>query len=200
MSVQNLNIAILASTNGTDLQAVIDERDSGNLEGVEVACVISNKNNCGALKKARAAGIEAIFIDPAGKTKEEYDKEVLEVLYGKDVQLVFLMGYMRILTPLLTKAFTGKIINVHPSLLPKFGGKGFYGSNVHQAVIDAGDKETGMTIHYVSDEVDAGEIILQKKVGVEPGDDAESLKTKVQELEKRWYPEVIRMFRDVEVN
>lgn len=185
-------IAVLASTKGTDLQAIIDEQKAGKMPGVELSIVISNKKNAYALERAAEQGYKTIFVDPKGKTKEAYDEELITILKEYQVDLVVLIGYMRILTPTFVRAFPRRIINVHPSLMPKFSGPGFYDSNVHEEVLKAGETESGCTIHFVDEGVDTGEIILQKKVAVSPQDTAETLKAKVQALEKEWYPEVIR--------
>lgn len=191
-------IAVLASTKGTDLQAIIDEMKAGKMPGIELAVVISNKEHCYALKRAKEQGYETVFIDTKDKTREEFDMEIAKILESHGVDLIVLVGYMRILTPVFIQKFQHRIINVHPALIPKFCGKDFFGSNVHEAVLKAGEKETGMTIHYVEEGVDSGEIILQKKCPVSPDDTPETLKVKVQELEKKWYPEVIRQLaRDV---
>lgn len=187
-------IAVLASTNGTDLQAIIDEMEAGKMPGIELSRVVSNIENCGALDKARRFGTEAIFIDPKNKSREEFDHELVAAV--GEVDLVCCIGYMRILSPVFVDTFKGRIINVHPALLPKFGGPGFYGSNVHESVLEAGEKETGMTIHFVTNEVDDGPIFIQAKTTVEPGDTADSLKSKVQALEKKWYPEAIRLISE----
>lgn len=194
--MENFKIAVLASTNGTDLQAIIDEMKAGEMPGVELSVVVSNKQ-CYALERAREQGYEAIYIDPKGKSREEFDREMAGVIEGVD--LIVLVGYMRILSEEFVKKFERRIINVHPALIPKFCGKSFFGSNVHQAVLDAGETETGMTIHFVDEGCDTGDIILQKKCSVEPGDTVDTLKDKVQALEKKWYPEVIRMFQSGEI-
>ncbi|MFH1410324.1 MAG: phosphoribosylglycinamide formyltransferase [Patescibacteria group bacterium] len=188
--MMSYKIAILSSTNGTNLQSFIDARDRGELEGVEICCLITDKAMCGAADKARAAGIKVYFIDPKPVSRETYDQSIADTLAFFDVDLVVLGGYMKILGPAVVEKYRGRILNVHPSLLPKFAG----GMNlsVHQAVLDAGETETGMTIHQVTEVVDGGEVILQKKVAVEPGDTAESLKDKVQALEKEWYPKVVK--------
>jgi len=185
-------IGVLASTNGTDLQAIIDEMKAGKMEGIELSVVISNKKDAYALERAQSQGYKAIFVDPKNLKREEFDSKVAEILEEHKVDLVVLIGYMRILSKEFVKRFTHKIINVHPALIPKFSGKNFFGANVHEAVLQAGEKETGMTIHYVDEEVDSGEIILQKKCEVLPSDTPETLKERVQELEKKWYPEIIR--------
>lgn len=188
---KKFRIAVLASTRGTDLQAIIDEIKAGKLN-VELNVVVSNKKDCYALERAREQGFDALFIDPKGKTREEFDHEMMIELKKREIDLVCLVGYMRILSSEFVKAFEGKIINVHPALLPKFGGKDFIDKSVHEAVIASGDKETGMTIHYVTEQVDSGPIIVQKKCSVAPDETPDSLKEKVQALEKEWYPKVIK--------
>lgn len=185
-------IGVLASTKGTDLQAIIDEMKAGKMEGIELSVVISNKKDAYAIERAQSQGYKAIFVDPKNLTREEFDEKVADILDENKVDLVVLIGYMRILSPNFIKRFSHKIINVHPALIPKFSGKNFFGANVHSAVLSAGEKETGMTIHYVDEEVDSGEIIVQKKCEVLPADTAETLKERVQALEKKWYPEIIR--------
>ncbi|MEZ4086800.1 MAG: phosphoribosylglycinamide formyltransferase [Candidatus Gracilibacteria bacterium] len=193
-------IGVLASTKGTDLQAIIDEIADGAMPGVEIAIVLSNKENAYALERARIQEIKAFFVDPQGKSRAEYDQELAQILKDHEVDLVCLIGYMRVLSPEFVRQFPNRIINVHPALMPKFSGPGFYGQNVHKAVLDAGEKETGCTIHIVDEGVDTGPIIAQEKVTVEPGDTPESLKEKVQELEKKLYPEVIRRFAKGEIS
>lgn len=167
------------------------------MPGIKLACVISNKKDCYALQRAREQSFETYFVDPflhdgQPKTREQFDEEMAKILEEKQVDLVVLVGYMRILSAPFIRKFKNRIINVHPALLPKFGGKDFFGANVHEAVLRASEKETGMTIHFVDEGVDTGKIILQKKVPVDPGDTPETLREKVQALEKKWYPEVIR--------
>jgi phosphoribosylglycinamide formyltransferase-1 len=185
-------IGVLASTKGTDLQAIIDEMKAGKMPGIELAVVIGNKKDAYALERARTQGYKAVFIDPKGKTREEYDREVAEELRANGVELVVLVGYMRILSAEFVRKFHRRIINVHPALMPKFSGPGYFGANVHEAVLKAGEKETGCTIHFVDEGVDTGPIIVQEKVAVTPEDTPDSLKEKVQALEKKLYPEVIR--------
>lgn len=191
-----MRLAVLASTRGTDLQAIIDEMKAGRMPGIELACVVSNVKNCYALERAHAQGLKTYFIDPKEKSRVEFDRELANILKEEKTDLVALVGYMRILTPYIIGEFRGRIINVHPALLPKYGGKNFYGRNVHEAVLAAGEKETGMTIHFVEEEVDGGQIILQKICPVLPGDTPESLQSRVQELEKEWYPKVIRSLKE----
>lgn len=185
-------IGVLASTKGTDLQAIIDELKAGRMPGIELAIVLSNKKSAYALERARALGFKAIFVNPENHTLEEFDKKLIELLHKYKVDLICLIGYMRILTPAFIRAFKGRIINVHPALLPKFGGPNFYGKNVHEAVLKSHEKFSGMTIHWVTEDVDKGPIIIQKKVKIAPHETPGSLKQKVQSFEKKWYPEVIR--------
>lgn len=188
-------IAVLASTRGTDLQAIIDEIRASRLK-VELACVISNKKNCYALQRAHEQGFKTHFVDPKDKSKIEFDREMTKILKEENVDLIALVGYMRILTPYFVGEFKGRIINVHPALIPKYSGKDFFGASVHEAVLKSGDKETGMTIHFVEEGVDSGQIILQKTCPVLPNDTPDMLKERVQALEKEWYPKVIQMFAE----
>jgi phosphoribosylglycinamide formyltransferase-1 len=185
-------IAVLASTRGTDLQAIIDEMKAGKMPGIEIAVVISNNNESLALEKARNAGIKTVFVDPKGKKREQFDQELVDILNNEQVDLICLIGYMRILTPVFVREFRRRIINVHPALMPKFSGAGYYGANVHEAVLAAGETETGCTIHYVDEGVDTGPIIFQSKVPVLSGDTPETLQNRVQAAEKILYPEIIR--------
>ena len=189
-----MNICVLASTNGTDLQAIIDEMGRGKMPGIDLKFVLVNKEDCGAAEKAKKAGIPLLFLDSRDKhgqamPREAYDELLYEACRVYEINLIVLVGWMRILSPWFVKQFPKKIINIHPSLLPKYPGMDL---DVHQAVLDNREKESGMTIHYVDEDVDSGEIILQKSVAIEEGETVENLKKKVQELEKRWYPDVIR--------
>ena len=191
-------IAVLSSTNGTNFQSILDAKARGELSDIEITCLITNKADSGAAQKARDNGIKVYFFNAKELTPEAYEQSVLDTLKYFEVDLVVLGGYMKIISPETVKEFKNRIINVHPSLLPKYAG----GMNldVHKAVIDAGEKESGMTIHIVTDEVDGGQIVLQKSVEVSPDDTPETLKDKVQALEKEWYPKVIQQFVDGEAD
>lgn len=189
---KTFRIAVLASTNGTDLQAIINELRADKMPGVELTIVASNKKKCYALKRAKEQGFPTAFISPKGKTREEFDRELAAILDEKQVDLIVLVGYMKILSEWFVDHFKWRIINAHPALLPKFGGPGYFGANVHEAVLKSGDKKTGMTIHFVTKECDAGPIIHQAEVEIEPDDTPDHLKAKVQSLEMKWYPEVVR--------
>jgi phosphoribosylglycinamide formyltransferase-1 len=159
----------------------------------EAVLLFSNKEQAGALEKARAAGVMTLYLDPKGYAgREEFDQALVNVLRELKVELVCFAGYMRIATSVLVKAFEGRILNIHPSLLPKFGGPGMYGHHVHEAVLKAGERESGATVHLVTEGVDEGRILLQGKVEVLPGDSPESLAKRVLEQEHRIYPQALR--------
>jgi phosphoribosylglycinamide formyltransferase-1 len=189
-----LKVGVLASTRGTDLQSIVDSIRSGRLTGVEIEVVIGDRAEAYALERARKQGIEAIFIDPSGKGREEYDREVAKIFDKRGVELVVLIGYMRYLSPWFVSKYRNRIMNVHPSLLPAFGGK--MDKDVHREVLEHGVKVTGCTIHFIDEGADTGPIILQKAVEVHEGDDVETLKRRVQEAEGELYPKAIELFRD----
>lgn len=182
-------IAFLSSTGGTNLQSFIDAKNRGELKDVEISCLITDKALCGAAQKARDAKIKVYFYDTKVLSKEAFQQSILDTLDFFQVDLVVLGGFMRILSPSIIEKYRGKILNIHPGLLPKHGA--IYGNAVHQSVLDSGDKETGMTIHLVDEGVDTGKIIFQKSVPVDSLDTVETLKAKVQDLEKEWYPKVV---------
>lgn len=168
-------VAVLVSGGGTNLQALIDKVADGQLSEVELVKVISSKEGAFALERAAKAGI------PTAVAKEQAD--VLRELSESGAELIVLAGYMKVLSAEIIKNYRNRIINIHPSLIPKYCGKGFYGIRVHQAVIAGGETESGATVHYVDEGVDTGEIILQRKVPVEPGDAPEDLAARVLEVE-----------------
>ena len=186
-----IKLGVLASTRGTDMQAIIDEIEAGRLEA-EISVVISNKEDAPALGRARKHGIEAVFVDGKGRSREEFDKEAMGILKGKGVDLVLLIGYMRILSDEFVEEYKNKIMNVHPSLLPAFGGG--MDTDVHQAILDHGVKVTGCTIHFVDENVDGGPIVVQKVVEIAEDETVDSLKKKVQDAEKKAFIEAIELF------
>ena len=175
--MSELRIGVLVSGGGTNLQSVIDAVEAGTLKS-QIVCVISNKEAAYGLERARKHQIPAYFINPK---EEGYDEKLMTLLRDEQVDLVVLAGYLKILNQALVEAYRGHIINIHPSLLPKFGGKGFYGIHVHEAVIAAGEKESGATVHYVDAGVDTGKIILQRKLEIMPEDTPESLQKRILE-------------------
>ncbi len=190
-----IRIAVLASGGGTNLQSIIDACESGYIDGTVVA-VISNKEGAYALERARMHGAEAILIPSRGKKRREHEKEVMTELDRIKPDLILLAGYMRMLTPDFIERYSGRIMNIHPALLPCFGGKGMYGENVHRAVLDSGAKVSGCTVHFVTPEVDGGPIIVQRCVPVLEGDTVETLKARVLEEEHKAYPEAVRLFAE----
>lgn len=190
-----IRIVVMASGNGTDLQSIIDACESGFIDG-RVAAVISNIEGAYALERARRHGTEAILISSRGKKRREHEEEVLKELRRINPDLIVLAGYMRMLTPDFIEKYSGRIMNIHPALLPCFGGKGMYGERVHQAVLDSGARISGCTVHFVTGEVDGGPIIVQRCVPVMEGDSIESLKARILEEEHIAYPEAVRLFAE----
>lgn len=180
-----LNIGVLISGGGTNLQAIIDETKSGGINGT-VKLVISNKENAYGLERARLSKIKAVY--------ETDEDKIIGLLKENNIDLIVLAGYLKIITPKFVDEFRNKIINIHPSLIPSFCGKGYYGEKVHQGVIDYGAKVTGATVHFVDEGADTGAIIMQETVNVEQGDDAKSLAKRVLEVEHRILKESIRLF------
>jgi len=186
-----INVGVIGSTKGTDLQAILDSIKSGNLDA-NISVVISNRSGAYILKRAQNHSIPSVFIDHKDRTRKEFDSEMTKILKENKVDLVLLIGFMRILSSKFCNDWEGRILNVHPSLLPKYAGG--MDTNVHEEVLRNKDKETGCTIHFVTDKVDGGPILIQKRCLVESDDTVESLKSKVQKLEGEAFLEAIPMF------
>lgn len=184
-----MNIVVFASGSGTTLQSIIDSIKKGELDA-KISLVVSNNKEAYALKRAEDSNIDTYLIKST-KT-DEIDAELNSVLNNYAVDLIVLAGYLKLIGKGLINNY--KIINTHPSLLPKFGGKGMYGMNVHHAVIESGEKHSGATVHYVNDEYDEGNIISQVSVEVTSSDTKETLSQKVQEVEKIQLIEVLNKF------
>jgi phosphoribosylglycinamide formyltransferase 1 len=179
-----LNIGVLASHEGTTLQAVLDACANGSLKA-RVVLVISNNSGSGALRRAAAAGVATAHLSStAHPDPAELDGAIRDALVQAGVQIVFLAGYMKRLGPQVLSAFAGRILNTHPALLPKFGGEGMFGMNVHRAVLAAGERESGPTVHLVDGDYDTGAVVEQRRVPVEPGDTPETLAARVQACER----------------
>ena len=186
---KRLRLGVLASGRGSNLQAIIDAIEKGTLEAV-LAVVLSNKSDAPALERARQHGAPAIFLDPkATPGREHYDQVLLEQLRKHDVELVALAGYMRIVTPVLIDAYSHRMMNIHPSLLPAFPGLA-----AQKQALDWGVKTAGCTVHFVTEGVDAGPIIRQAAVPVFEGDTEETLAARILVEEHRLYPEAIQFF------
>jgi len=188
-----LRISVLVSGGGTNLQAVIDGIADGSIRGAEIVLVISSNPDAYALERAGKHNIKAVVIGRNNYPEQKArTKAIIAALDEAKTDLVILAGYMSILEPELIEAYRGRIINIHPSLIPKFCGRGFYGKRVHEAVLAAGEKESGATVHYVDEGVDTGPVILQEKVPVLAGDTADTLAARVLETEHKILPEAVR--------
>ncbi len=188
-----IRLGVLGSTNGTDLQAILDAIELKQLKS-SLATVISNKKKAFILKRAEKYRIPSYYISHKNIDRETFDRKVTKILIEHKVDLVLLIGFMRILSKSFCQEWKGKILNVHPSLLPKYAGG--MDTNVHEEVLKNKDDETGCTIHFVTDEVDGGPIFIQKKCSVDPKDTIKSLKTKVQKLEGEAFLEAIPLFEN----
>jgi phosphoribosylglycinamide formyltransferase-1 len=179
------NIVIFASGEGTNAQSIIDFFKGSDTHVVLIVC---NKPHAFVLERAKKENIPTLIV-----TKELFysGNDVLDRLLSEKVDVVVCAGFLWKIPDTLLKAFSGRIVNIHPSLLPKFGGKGMYGKHVHKAVLDAGEKESGITIHYLNEQYDEGEIIIQQRCRIETTDTPESLEARVHALEQEWYPKTI---------
>lgn len=179
-------IAIFASGSGTNAEAIA--RHLVGNHDIEVACVLSNRANAGVHERMKAFGIPTYTLP-----KEVWNEAqpIVEMLQKEHIDLIVLAGFMRKIETPLTTAYAGRIINIHPSLLPRHGGPGMYGHHVHEAVLAAGDTESGITIHYVDEQIDGGEIIFQARCEVRPDDTPDSLANRIHVLEHRHFPETI---------
>lgn len=171
---------MLVSGGGTNLQALLDASARGELPDAEIALVVSNKEGAYALERAKKAGVEALYLGP-----EDFEARLEAELAARGIGLIVLAGFLRILSPEFTARWPRRILNIHPSLIPAFCGRGYYGLRVHEAALARGVKLTGATVHFVNEIPDGGEIILQKAVPVLPGDTPELLQRRVME-EAEW--------------
>jgi len=188
-----IKLGVIGSTNGTDLQVILDAIGSGKLNA-EVSVVLSNQKNAYILERAENHNVPVVFTSHKGKSRKEFDAELTAVLQEHGVTLVLLIGFMRILSAEFCRRWQDRLLNVHPSLLPKYAGG--LDTNVHEEVLKNGDAETGCTIHFVTDEVDGGPILIQKECNVEAHDTVETLKTKVQKLEGEAFIEAIQLIQN----
>ncbi len=186
-----LRCAVLASGQGSNFQALLDRKAAGDLH-VEFVLLIGNNSVAGAFEKARSRGIPCFHLVPSQFSSEEgYCTKFLEILTEHRIDLIVLAGYMKKLPPGVVRAYHRRIVNIHPALLPAFGGKGMYGSHVHEAVIEYGAKLSGITVHFVDEEYDHGPIILQRAIGVLDSDDPHSLAERVLAVEHACYWQAI---------
>jgi phosphoribosylglycinamide formyltransferase-1 len=194
---KKIRLGFLVSGRGSNMLVIIDNCKAGNLNA-EPAVVISNNADAGALEYAREAGIPAFHLSTQTNS-ENLDEVITDTLKSHAVDWVILAGYMKKIGPQLLKEFQGKIFNIHPSLLPKHGGKGMYGLHVHESVLASGDVETGVTIHLVDGEYDQGRVLAQRSVAVEEGDTPESLAARVLKVEHELYSDTLQNIIEGEI-
>lgn len=181
--MRKAKIAVLVSGGGTNLQALVDAEKSGIIKSGKIELVISNNADAYALERAKNAGIEtAVVLKKELGSMEAFEKKIIDLLDGKKIDIIVLAGFMSILSADFTKRYPERIINVHPSLIPSFCGKGFYGLRVHEAALSYGVKVTGATVHFVNEIPDGGKIIMQKAVAIRENDTAETLQKRVMRL------------------
>src|SRR5437660_952324 len=181
-------LGILISGRGSNMVALADSVEEGRIPNVEIAVVVSDQANAPGLLKAKERGIETLVIERRGRTREEHDREIVEALRARNIDLICLAGYMRILSHGFVEAYRGRILNIHPSLLPSFPGL-----DAQQQALEHGVKFTGCTVHFVDDTLDGGPIILQRVVPVDEGDTVESLSTRILIEEHQLYPEAVAL-------
>ena len=190
-----LNVGVMVSGGGTNLQAILDAVDNGAITNAQIRVVISNNPGAYALERAKNHGIEAVCISPKSyETRDGFNEAFLAKVDEYDLDLIVLAGFLVAIPEAMTRKYEGKIINIHPSLIPSFCGKGYYGLKVHEAALKRGGKVTGATVHFVDSGMDTGPIILQKAVEVQAGDTPEKLQRRVME-EAEWVilPKAIHM-------
>ena len=180
--MDKIKVAVLVSGGGTNLGALIEAEKKGIIKSGTISLVISNKVGAYALERAKNAGIEALTVTKAEcGSQEAFEERLITELKSRGIELIVLAGFMAILSERFTRTFENRIINVHPSLIPSFCGKGFYGLRVHEAALEYGVKVTGATVHFVNEIPDGGKIILQKSVAIKKGDTPETLQKRVME-------------------
>lgn len=197
--MEKIKLGFLASHGGSNMQAIVDACKSGEVDADPVV-VISNNSNSGAMERARKERILAIHLSGATHPNpDDLDEAIVETLQAHGVNLLILAGYMKKLGPKALQTYDSHLLNIHPALLPKFGGQGMYGKRVHEAVLVAGEKVSGATVHLVTAEYDQGRILNQKKVPVLPDDDVDSLAARVLKIEHKLFSETIQKIATGEI-
>ncbi len=193
----SIRIAVLVSghSRGSNMQAIIDACQRGEIDG-QVVLVIGTRSEAPALQRAQESGVRTRVISPRNLSEEEYAQKLLHALEEAKVDLVCLAGYMRLLPAAVVQWYAGRVMNIHPALLPLFGGKGMYGERVHQAVLEAGMKVSGCTVHFVDEQYDTGPIIVQRCVPVEEEDTWETLAARVLVQEHQAYVQAVKLFAE----
>ncbi len=193
-----LKIGVLVSGGGTNFQAIVDSIESGYIENAKIVTLVSSNPKAYALERAKNHNIEGVVIRKKDfENSELYEKALVEHFESREVDLVIMAGFMVVIGPYFINAFRNRIMNIHPSLIPSFCGNGYYGLKVHEAALEKGVKVTGATVHFVTEETDAGPIILQKAVYIDDNDTPESLQKKVM-IEAEWkiFPEAVKLFAE----
>lgn len=191
-----LKIGVLISGSGTNLQSIIDNIEKGEING-KITVVISNKSDAYGLERARQHNINAVFVNHKEyENFEMYNDAVIEELEKHGVELIVLAGYLKILSGKFIEKYRNKIINIHPSLIPSFCGKGYYGLKVHEAAVNYGVKLSGATVHFVDEQADTGPIIMQESVEVDYDDSAETLQKKILKIEHKILPLAVKYYCD----
>jgi phosphoribosylglycinamide formyltransferase-1 len=189
-------IGVLISGGGTNLQSIIDNINEGNING-SIELIISNRENAYGLERGKKAGIESIYINPKDYENEEsFNRRLIDEFKKRDIDLIVLAGYLKILSKEFINKYSGRIMNIHPSLIPSFCGKNYYGIRVHEAVLEYGCKITGATVHFVDENTDTGPIIIQEAVKVAEDDTPDTLQKKVLKVEHRILVEAIKLYCD----
>lgn len=191
-----LKLAVFASGRGSNFQSILDAVDRGELR-LDVVLCLSDRENVGALERAERHGVATAVIHPKSYDSEsDFAAAMIDVLEQHEVNFIALAGYMKKIPAAIIRAYSGRMVNIHPALLPAFGGHGMYGRRVHEAVIEYGVHWTGATVHVVEEEYDTGPVVLQEPVPVLPNDTADDVAARVLELEHRLYPAALRLFAD----
>lgn len=186
-------LAVLVSGSGSNLQSLLDAQKADALAGAKIVLVLSDNPKSYALTRAEQAGVQALVIRPKDyATRADWERAVGDALDAARVDWVLLAGFLRIFSGDFVRRFAGRILNIHPSLLPKYGGEGFYGLKVHEAVLAGNEKESGASVHFVTESCDEGPVILQEKVAVYPEDTPEQLQQRVLKIEHKLYPKAVR--------
>jgi phosphoribosylglycinamide formyltransferase-1 len=195
-----LNIAVFASGRGSNLNAILEAVNAGKIPNSRIAVVISNNSDSGALEIARKNNLPALHCSRKQFTSDdEFTTFLLSALRSHDVNFIALAGYMKKVDTRIIREFRNRILNIHPALLPAFGGKGMYGIHVHEAVLESHQTVSGATVHLVDEDYDHGPIVLQKRVNINPTDTPESLAERILNIEHELYPEAIRLFAEGKV-
>jgi phosphoribosylglycinamide formyltransferase-1 len=195
-----LKIAVFASGRGSNFESILNSIESGKIKNTEIVCVLSNKSDAGALEFAKRKNIPAVHISRQQYlTNDDFASSLIKRMDEFEVNFIVLAGYMKILSPVIVRKFKNRIINIHPALLPRFGGKGMYGIHVHEAVLKSGENISGASVHIVDEEYDHGPILMQETVNIDENETVETLAAKVLKVEHKIYPEVVRLFSESKI-